>query len=47
MTIGKRGAATTATSAARPDHVTVRGRDLTAKDEEAISRTADESGAAR
>ena len=28
MMIGKRGAATTAISAARPDHVTVRGRDL-------------------
>ena len=47
MTIGKRGAATTAISAARPDHVTVRGRDLAAKDEEAILHTADESDAAR
>jgi hypothetical protein len=47
MMIGKRGAATTAISAARPDHVTVRGRDLTAKDEAAIPRTADESDVAR
>ena len=47
MTIGKRDAATTVTSAARPDHVTVGGRDLAAKGEEAIPRTADESDAAR
>ena len=48
MMIGKRGAATTAISAARPDHVTVRGCDLAdLMGEEAIPLTADGSDAAR
>jgi hypothetical protein len=47
MTIGKYDGATTAISAARRDHMAVRGRDLAAKGEEAILHTLEESDAAR